>query len=241
MSFNPDKMEIMICSNMEIPNNLTFSFNGKLISNTSNHTHLGVTLSHDAKWGEHVENIAKTISKHLGVLRKFKFKMNRQNLEQMYLVYIRPISEYVCEAWDNCGTCHSNKLEKIQLEAARIVTGLPNLQKLILYISKLAGNHYILGVTRKHRLFYKIYNGFEPQYLHDLISLTIQSTTIYSLRNGNDLIVSFCRLSSTNSSFIPSSVREWNKLENTVRNLDIPLKFKRAQGRIQDFKLGGRT
>jgi hypothetical protein len=79
---------------MEIPNNLTFSFNGKLISNTSNHKHLGVTLSHDAKWGEHVENIAKTISKHLGVLRKFKFKMNRQNLQQMYLVYIRSISGY---------------------------------------------------------------------------------------------------------------------------------------------------
>jgi tRNA(Glu) U13 pseudouridine synthase TruD len=38
----------------------------------------------------------------------------------------------------------------------------------------------------------------------------------------------FCRLSSTNSSFIPSSVREWNKLENSVRNLDTPLKFKRA-------------
>jgi hypothetical protein len=32
----------------------------------------------------------------------------------------------------------------------------------------------------------------------------------------------------TNSSFIPSSVREWNKLENSVRNLDTPLKFKRA-------------
>ena len=30
-----------------------------------------------------------------------------------------------------------------------------------------------------------------------------------------------------NSSFTPS-VREWNKLENSVRNLDIPLKFKRA-------------
>jgi hypothetical protein len=29
-------------------------------------------------------------------------------------------------------------------------------------------------------------------------------------------------------SFIPSSVREWNKLENSVRNLDTPLKFKRA-------------
>ena len=52
--------------------------------------------------------------------------------------------------------------------------------------------------------------------------------TIYPLRNSSDLIVPFCRLFSTNSSFIPSSVREWNKLENSVRNLDTPLKFKPA-------------
>ena len=70
MSLNPDKTEIMICLNMEIPNNLNFSFTGKLISNTSSHKHLGVTLSHDAKWSEHVENIVKTVSKYLGVLRK---------------------------------------------------------------------------------------------------------------------------------------------------------------------------
>ena len=38
----------------------------------------------------------------------------------MYLVYIRPIFEYACEVWDNCGICHSNKLEKLQLETARI-------------------------------------------------------------------------------------------------------------------------
>ena len=38
----------------------------------------------------------------------------------------------------------------------------------------------------------------------------------------------FSDMNYTNSSFIPSSVREWNKLENSVRNLDTPLKFKRA-------------
>ena len=64
--------------------------------------------------------------------------------------------------------------------------------------------------------------------MHDLIPPTIKSTTIYPLRNGRDLIVPFCRLSSTNSSFVPSAVREWNELENSVRNLDTPSKFKRA-------------
>ena len=82
-------------------------------------------------------------------------------------------------------------------------------------------------LNRKLKLFYKIYNGLAPQNLHDLIPPTIQSTSIYPLHNGSDLIVPFCRLSSMNSSFTPS-VREWNKLENSVRNLDIPLKFKRA-------------
>ena len=82
MSFAPDKSERIICSNMKIPNNLYFSHNGILISNASSHNHLDVTLSYDAKWSEHVEHIAKTRSKHLGVLRTLKFKMNRQNLEK---------------------------------------------------------------------------------------------------------------------------------------------------------------
>jgi hypothetical protein len=42
----------------------------------------------------------------------------------MYLVYIRPLFEYACEVWDNCGIGYSDKLEKLQLDAARIVTGL---------------------------------------------------------------------------------------------------------------------
>ena len=36
-----------------------------------------------------------------------------------------PIFEYACEVWDNCGVENSNKLDHLQLEAARIVTGLP--------------------------------------------------------------------------------------------------------------------
>ena len=57
---------------------------------------------------------------------------------------------------------------------------------------------------------------------------TIQSTTIYPLRNGDNLIVPFCRLSITNSSFIPSTVKEWNKLDIAIRKLDSLSKFKNA-------------
>jgi hypothetical protein len=67
-----------------------------------------------------------------------------------------------------------------------------------------------------------------PEYLRHLVPPTIQSTTIYPLRNGDNLIVPFCRLSITNSSFIPSTVKEWNKLDIAIRKLDSLSKFKNA-------------
>ena len=65
------------------------------------------------------------VSKHINILRKLKFKINRSNLEKLYLFYIRPIFEYASEVWDNCGSVNVRKLERLQLEAVRIVTGLP--------------------------------------------------------------------------------------------------------------------
>ena len=96
MSFNPDKTEIMLFSSTEIPE-LNFTFNGRTISITNSHIHLGVTFSSDAKWNIHKENILSSIYKHLNVLRKLKYKLSRKNLEKLYLVYIRPIFEYVSE------------------------------------------------------------------------------------------------------------------------------------------------
>ena len=122
------------------------------------------------------------------------------------------------DLWDNYGTCHSNKSEKLQLEAAIIVTRLPIFTKTdSVYFETIWEPLHTRHHRRKLQLFYKIYKGLAPQYLHHLILPTIQSTTIYPLRNGSDLTVPFCRLSSTNS------VREWNKLENSVHNLDTPL------------------
>ena len=57
---------------------------------------------------------------------------------------IRPLFEYACELWDNCGIGNSQKLEQLQLEAARIVTGLSIfLPKLKFYIERQVGNYYL--------------------------------------------------------------------------------------------------
>ena len=66
------------------------------------------------------------------------------------------------------------------------------------------------------------------EYLRHLVPPTIQSSTIYPLRNGYHLIIPFCKLFITNSPFIPSTVKEWNKLDIAIRKLDSLSKFKNA-------------
>jgi hypothetical protein len=125
--------------------------------------------------------------------------------------------------------CYSTKLEKLQLDAARIVTGLPIFTKTDKLYSEtgwttLSSRRH----NRKLQLFYNIKNGHAPNYLRELIPPTVQSTTIYPLRNGSDLIIPFCRLSITTESFIPSTVKLWNRLDQFDRNLDTLTKFKKA-------------
>jgi hypothetical protein len=188
-----------------------------------------IQFSEEAKWNKHTGNVIKRVSKYICVLHKLKYKLNKHNLEKLYLIYIRPIFEYACEVWDNCGVCNSCKLERLQLEAARIITGLPIFTNTE-YLYRETGWERLeeRRTRRKLQLLYNIQNGSTPSYLLDLIPPTIQSTTIYPLRNGNDIIVPLCRLSLTRDSFVSATVREWNNPNLSVRNLDTLSKFKKA-------------
>jgi hypothetical protein len=54
---------------------------------------------------------------------------------------------------------------------------------------------HLVRKRRKSQMFYNIQNNNAPMYLCDLIPPSIQSTTVYPLRNGSDIKMPFCRLS----------------------------------------------
>ena len=85
----------------------------------------------------------------MNILRRLKYRLSRTNVDKLYLVYIRPLFEYACELWDNCGIGNSQKLEQLKLEDARIVTGLPIFTKTeILYKET---DWELLSLRRKRR------------------------------------------------------------------------------------------
>ena len=88
------------------------------------HCHLGLTLQSNCTWSDHIQNIYKKACERLNMLRMFKYKMDRSSLIQIYLSFIRPVLEYGDVVWDNCSQQNSDLLESVQIEAARIITGL---------------------------------------------------------------------------------------------------------------------
>ena len=57
-------------------------------------------------------------------MRKLKYSISRNALNQMYMSFLLPVVEYASVVWDGCSEQDSQTLQKIQNEAARLVTGL---------------------------------------------------------------------------------------------------------------------
>ena len=108
-----------------------------------------------------------------------------QHVCSLNLTFIRPVLEYAPEVWDNCGQINSDRLEKVQLEAARIVMGLPSFASIYsIYIETGWEKLKIRREVRKLVLFNKIVNGQIPDYLTELVPPTVADTNNYNIRNS---------------------------------------------------------
>ena len=121
-----------------------------------------------------------------------KFKIGRRHFSKLYIVFIRPTLEYASTVLDGCSAHDIEKLEKVQLSAARIVTGLPIFaSRESLYTETgwqtLQNRRY----AAKMITMFKIYNGYAPPYLNDTIPDFIPR----------------CRLELFLKSFVPDSIR----------------------------------
>ena len=137
------------------------------------------------------------------MLRALKYKLNRSVLEKIYFAFIRPIFEYGCVVWDKSPR-HDilfNEMEKIQLQAARIVTGTNNYSsKHMLYIE--TGWDKLSKRREKHRLIllFKIINNMAPMHLLNTYNNFNNASCDYNLRN-NKMQLIYTRTESFRSLF----------------------------------------
>ena len=201
---------------------------GSQIMEVESHKHLGIFFSNDCTWHKHIDYIKDKAWKHVNAMRKLKFEFDRKSLEIIYLSFIRPILEYGDTIWDNCTQYEKAELDKIQNEAARIVTGTTKLVS-IENLYEETKWETLEERRRKHKLtlFYKMVNNLSPSYLSSLVPQLVNAVSAYNLRNSNNIQKVPARSNYYYNSFLPSTIRDWNSLPLDTRNSEFLASFKR--------------
>ena len=87
---------------------------------------LGVQRDEHLSWNQHIEYIANKISSGIGAIRTLRALTNANTLVLVYNALIQPYFDYCCEVWDTLGKDSSERLEKLQIKAARLIMNLKN-------------------------------------------------------------------------------------------------------------------
>ena len=171
----------------------------------------------------------KDIQNNVSIKKKLKYNLNRKTLSQLYITYIRPLLEYASDVWNGCNVADTEKLEKVQLEAARTVTGLTVLSsKESLYFE--TGWEPLIDRRQRSKLvtMYKIHNELAPKYLLDIMTEQRFDISRYRTRNSHNYDLFDCRLELCKKSFIPSVIQSWNNLSIETRSSASVKSFKDA-------------
>ena len=161
VTFNPTKSESFLVSRkVNRPVHPPLYMQNVQIEEIECHKHLGINLSHDCSWHQHIAYIKEKAWCRINVMRKLKFSLDRKSLETIYIAFIRPLLEYADVIWDNCTQYEKNELEKIQIETARIATGATKLVSINnLYKEICWDTLQKRRVDHKLTLFFKMYNN----------------------------------------------------------------------------------
>jgi hypothetical protein len=191
VTFNVQKTETMTISRkINKPNHPPLYMDNKDISTVSEHKHLGLVISDNWSWEKHIDMITEKANKRINILRKFKFISDRKTLEKIYFTFVRPLLEYADVIWDNMSMSLNKKIENVQLEASRIVTGGTRLVSLNnLYME--TGWEKFNDRRGKHKLvqFYKMTKNLTAHYISCLVPDTFGNIHDYNTRNASALPV----------------------------------------------------
>ena len=227
--FSPKKTECMTISRLRTraaihPNLYLF---GELVKEVPEHKHLGLTFTKDLTWHSHINEIIEKATRRIDILRGLKNKLDRRSLQTIYFSFIRPILEYSSIVFCNITDYDSDKLESIQLDAARIVTGARRGTSHAFIYLETGWELLSLRRTRQRLcLMYKFVNKLAPSYLYNLLPPRVMALTPYNLRNRNTFREPPFNTTAHGNSFFPHTVREWNNLDQSITSAATLLQFK---------------
>ena len=99
VKFNASKTQFLPISLSTIPSDCLINFENNIIPPLSCINILGVNITHNLSWRQHILELARSASKKLGVLFRCRAYFSSQQLLRLYVGLIRPCMEYCSHIW----------------------------------------------------------------------------------------------------------------------------------------------
>jgi hypothetical protein len=178
---------------------------------------LGVLIDECLTWKCHINCIAKTMSKNIGVMNKLKYFVPDRILYSLYCTLILPYLNYGILIWGNTCKTYLNKIVKLQKWAIRTVANSHYRS----HTAPLLAKYNILTITDSYKLelgvFMYKYNINELPNSFNCFFTKRSKIHNYQTRNADNF-----HLAKNNKVFTDNGVRTtgpilWNSIQNSIK------------------------
>ena len=185
--------------------------------------YLGVLLSRNLSWSDHISELCTKVRRILGLLyRQFYDNVDPATLKQLYISLVCPHLEYASQVWDPYLNGDIDRLEAVQKFALKLISRQWDL-----------GYEELLSITDvpklgERRLQLKLAQVFKNVhglcYFPEDVFIT-QPSHSSRLARSDILLCPFARTNYYFHSSVPSSIRAWNSLSEDQVRMQISKSF----------------
>ena len=173
MVIHPEKTSSMIITtrqkNQLNKPKLTLYIGKKLIEQVQTQKTLGICIDSELNWKNHINNLAKRLSKNVFLLSKLKKYVDTKSLSLFFDAHIMSHLNYSSTIWDGCCKDTFKKINRIHRRAIKVMSPLKNIStdlkmkclKVLPLSEHLKYNKAIF--------LHKIYHKKTPSYLEQLL------------------------------------------------------------------------
>ena len=213
MSFNPSKCVHLTITRKTNPLTSSYSICGSVIQQSNSAKYLGVTITSNLSWSEHINNITNKANSIRAFLQRNLNQCHQSVKSTCYITYVCPILEYASTVWSPYLVGDINRLEMVQHHAARFVCN--NFNRTASVTAMLNHLNWPTLECRRNQaklhMFYKIINNI-ISISHDHLIQSSTTTRGHSMR----YIQLAARTNTYSYSFFPSTIRLWNSLPKEI-------------------------
>ena len=224
MEFNPGKCQVIHVTTSRYPLRTDYVLHGQVLETTTSARYLGVDISDNLNWSDHINRVTSKASSSLGFIRRNIPTRHQQLRSAAYKAVVRPQLEYAASVWDPHTVIHINQIERVQRRAARwVMSDFQRTSSVTTMLNTLGWRN--LAQRRADSrlvLMYKIVNG--------LVAIPQTQLVRPHRISRNSHPFAFRQIQTTKNvykySFFPLTIVQWNKLPSSVVSLPNIEQFK---------------